>query len=401
MEVSYKLYQLLSFFVTKFSYKIIPVDNSRPNEVFLVGSIDRKYPLIRLTTNSIEQVTFEKERLDETISFIFNRLRIKDGRFLDIHIGRDEILDEEIYDSIAIDIDYYSGPDLNDYYPGIHKVIHEVSDATAEINSILFDLRMVNDNARAQRRAIKKSEGKKPIATYIIIAICVFMYALYMLLQRNYSDVNALVALGANYKTFTIGLYQLWRLITAGFLHSSFFHLLFNMLSLFSLGRVMETTMGTRKYLIVLFGSLIVSSMTSLAFNDNTITVGLSGGLYGLFAFYMITGFYGHTLNSAAAMQVIIINLFINFLGGVDIMGHVGGFIAGIVLYFAMNNKKAYIIYLCLLVALVWRLFFYDTTYSMYGGTDLSVIEIYEDLGLDGYADKLKEQIVEVWRKNS
>ncbi len=400
MEGTYKLYQLLSFFITKFSYKILRVEDQRNDELFLLRPTDRNYPFIRLTTNSIEQVTFEKNRLDQTISTAFAHFRIKEGRFLDIHITKDEILDVEAYDSIAIDVDYYSGPDLNDYFPGIHNVIHEVQDPAAEINRILADLREVDKDIRTQRRAIRQAKLAKPIATYVIIGICVLMYILYTYLQRTYDQVAVLVAIGANYKTFTVGLLQFWRVITAGFLHSSLFHLLFNMLSLYSLGRVMEAVMGTRKFLIVLFGSLIVSSLTSLAFNDNGVSVGLSGGLYGLFAFYLITAFYGGTLNSAAAMQVILINLMINFLGGVDIMGHVGGFIAGIVLYFALNDKRAYIIYLVLLVVLIWRVYLSDATYNIYGATDLGVVEIYEDLGFTDYADSLRDQIIEVWSKN-
>ena len=52
----YKLYQLLSFFVMKFSYKSAQVPNMKKEEMWLFNPTHRFYPIIRLTLNSIEQV---------------------------------------------------------------------------------------------------------------------------------------------------------------------------------------------------------------------------------------------------------------------------------------------------------------------------------------------------------
>ena len=60
---SYKLYQLIAFFVMKYSYKIINVQGQKADEIFLINPGHNYYPLIRLTIASIEQVTFEKDRL--------------------------------------------------------------------------------------------------------------------------------------------------------------------------------------------------------------------------------------------------------------------------------------------------------------------------------------------------
>ena len=109
MKENYKLYQLLSFFVMKFSYKTLQFPQMRENEIWLVNPNHEFYPLIRLTSNSIEQVIFEKERLDEMIEGLKKRLHIKKGRFLDIHVYRDEVLEKEAYDSCAIETNDHDG----------------------------------------------------------------------------------------------------------------------------------------------------------------------------------------------------------------------------------------------------------------------------------------------------
>ena len=77
---------------------------------------------------------------------------------------------------------------------------------------------------------------------------------------------------------------EYWRLVTAGFLHAGLFHLLFNMFALYRiLGPLLEPAIGQvlRADLLRvgaggLFGALIV--------DPNSLTVGASGGIFGLWA---------------------------------------------------------------------------------------------------------------------
>ena len=395
---SYKLYQLIAFFVMKYSYKIINVQGQKADEIFLINPSHNYYPLIRLTIASIEQVTFEKDRLHELVFVLFKSFKIRQGRFLDVHVRKDEILAHEEFDSIAIDTDYYAGPDLSDIYPGIKYVVHEVSDPDLAIKDIVDELANYSKVNKEQKRKLRFNDI--PIVTYVTMGICIVLFIIGLILQNGHNAVDVWIALGANYKTFTVGLMQFWRLITSGFLHSSIFHLLFNMISLFSLGTFLERKIGTKKFFIALYGSLIVSSLTSLAFSDNTVSLGISGGLYGLFAIYLVNGLYSRTLNNAGTFQVIFINLILNFMGGVDIYAHIGGFVAGIIFYYFLNNKSSIFIYLCILVVLIWRVYFTDNKYTIYGGTDMAVTDVYEDMGFGGYAESLRERLYVVWRDN-
>ena len=75
------------------------------------------------------------------------------------------------------------------------------------------------------------------------------------------------------------------RLVTSGFLHVSWMHLLFNMLSLFFFSGLVETGLGPWYFLLIYFGSLVGGSLVSLLLHrhhDDYSYVGASGAVWGI-----------------------------------------------------------------------------------------------------------------------
>ncbi len=75
------------------------------------------------------------------------------------------------------------------------------------------------------------------------------------------------------------------RLITSGFLHVSWIHLIFNMLSLYAFSIALEANLGELKFLIIYFASLIGGDLLSLYINRNHgdyTAVGASGAVCGI-----------------------------------------------------------------------------------------------------------------------
>ena len=392
MNNMYKLYQLMSFFVMKFSYKTLNIgDSSKKEELWLFNPSHQFYPIIRATLNSIEQVIFEKERVDNIVSNVFRNFHISNGRLLDIHITNEEITDNEVYDSISLNSNYYSGIEVNDIYPGIHNVVHEVNDPNAEISEIVHEINSYTKQARIQKKNLKV---KLPVVTTVSIVICVIMYLIEILMMQKYGSIDPLVVLGANYKTFTVGLYEFYRLLSSAFLHGNIFHLIMNMYALYNMGRFMETEMGSLKFAIILYMSVIFGSLTSLMFGSNSISIGISGGLYGLMGVFLVIAFKNNRLKEPSTMQVIMLNILINFMGGVDVFAHLGGLLSGVVLYYALFEKKPFIImYIAMLIVLTIKVYTVEEITPKYAGTDMKVVEIYRDLGMDKRADKLLEKL--------
>lgn len=393
----YKVYQLLSFFVLKFSYKTLNVPNGKKDEIWLINPNHEFYPLIRITLNSIEQVIFEKDRLDTIIETVFKRLHINKGRYLDIHISKEEILSDELYDSLSIEDHYYSGVALNDIYPGIQSAVHNVDDGNNEIREILYEINEYTKQAKVQKRNLKE---KLPIVTSVTIVICIVMFILTTILSRKFGQINTLIVLGANYKMFTVGLNQFFRIVTSAFLHGGFLHLLMNMTALYSLGTGLEKEIGSLKFAIILFGSVIASSLFSLTFGENTVSVGMSGGLYGLFGVYLMIAYKNNRLHDPAIVRTILINLMINFVPNVDFLAHIGGLVSGIVFYYVLSNRKEfYAIYLAFVIILGIKAYTVDKIDPKYGGTDFEVTNVYRQMGFDHYADSLEMKLNHVYQE--
>ena len=86
---------------------------------------------------------------------------------------------------------------------------------------------------------------------------------------------------------------EIWQLVTYMFLHSlqSFWHILFNMLTLWMFGSPVEETWGTRRFLQYYFlcgvGAGVCVVVANLAFGDPyQRVIGASGAIYGLLLAY-------------------------------------------------------------------------------------------------------------------
>lgn len=85
-----------------------------------------------------------------------------------------------------------------------------------------------------------------------------------------------------------------WQLLTYGFMHGGFAHLLFNMLALLMFGAPLEHTWGDRRFLIYYFVCVAGAALCQLAVGAWTMsqggeaypTVGASGGIFGLLLAY-------------------------------------------------------------------------------------------------------------------
>ena len=88
----------------------------------------------------------------------------------------------------------------------------------------------------------------------------------------------------------------------------------------------------------------------------------------------------------------------INFMGGIDFMAHIGGFVCGFILFYAFNQSKTFYAALALvLVMLSYKVFTIKEIEPKFGGTDFKIVEIYNDLGFEGHATKLNAKLNDVY----
>ena len=144
---------------------------------------------------------------------------------------------------------------------------------------------------------------------------------------------------------------QHYRVFTSSFLHGDLFHLLFNMMTLFYFGPVVERTLGMDGFLVVYFGAVLTSGIVSFYVNRNNdeysslgASDGVSGVLLAFCVFYPMENIYIFFLPvgiPAILFAVLFIAISAGLMGRegnrISHEGHLGGAIAGVVLTLLMR----------------------------------------------------------------
>ncbi|SFD33341.1 rhomboid family intramembrane serine protease [Clostridium uliginosum] len=190
-------------------------------------------------------------------------------------------------------------------------------------------------NNKKQFKADKFKKNK--LSTLILIVINIIIFIITAILSKNIFsiDINVLIKFGAKYNEF---IYQgeIWRLLTCAFLHGGIVHIAFNMYALYILGPQVEKIYGIKSYLTIYFIACITSSLLGLLINKYTISVGASGGIFGLLGAILVFGIRErHKIEKgyiSNLIGLIVFNLMIGLrVANIDNLGHIGGFIGGVI----------------------------------------------------------------------
>ena len=152
-------------------------------------------------------------------------------------------------------------------------------------------------------------------------------------------EERVLVA-GALIPVAVLQYHEWWRIVTGAFLHGGLLHIGVNMYSLWILGRFIESIAGPVRMLLIYAVSLVVSGLAVVYFSAPDVpTLGASGAIFGLFGALFAVGFKmgGPGMQLVRAnIGILVINLIISLSPGISWQAHVGGFIAGFLLTYAI-----------------------------------------------------------------
>ena len=130
-----------------------------------------------------------------------------------------------------------------------------------------------------------------------------------------------------------------WRLFTCMFLHGGFLHLAYNALALVFVGIFMEPILGRTKFIIYYIISGIAASVASIIWHEHTLSVGASGAIFGMIGLALFVDYFKTKSFVANKTMIYLFGGFalVNLIYGLivpntDNAGHIGGFLAGIVL---------------------------------------------------------------------
>ena len=180
---------------------------------------------------------------------------------------------------------------------------------------------------------------QRPTATYVIIAITAAVFVLQLFIPA----LEGIFAFNSAFVIPSIA-FEPWRLLTAVFLHSSFFHIGLNMLALWMIGRSLEPLLGHARFVALYLLSGLGGSVGVALIAPGIWVVGASGAVFGLLGALLVIGRHIGA-NITGILIVLGINLVIGFVPGYNIawQAHIGGLLVGalIGLVFARTRTRA------------------------------------------------------------
>ena len=148
-----------------------------------------------------------------------------------------------------------------------------------------------------------------------------------------------------------------YQFVTYMFVHGSFSHILFNMLSLYIFGSALEKRIGTKEFLLFYFVVGTLAGIASFVFyyiaGQNAVLLGASGAIYGvllLFAvFFPTSRIFVFGLIPIRAPFLIVIYFFIEIYsqlsgasGGVAHLTHLSGLLFGVIYCLVRMNLNPF-----------------------------------------------------------
>ena len=334
---------LVHYFITEKNYN--PVVVRGVNDEIWLENMKSDYKLVRIVSHYIhnnEQLNYDYFRTKQ----ISNKLKKKTLSFnmsvLNIYVDLGDNVnisnDDEHFMSVFIN----KMKDINNKY--LLEIFPDIVEKTGHKEKGMELLFKITDdinksNVKKNAKLDKLFSKKTPYITYIIMGICFIMF----LITGMGNDTGVLIEYGANLDVLVKN-GEYYRLLTSMFLHSGLLHLFFNMYALYIIGPQVESFFGKTKYLIIYLLSGISGSLLSVAFNVNTVSVGASGAIFDLFGAllyfgYNYRGYLGNVIKSQI-LPVVIINLIFGFIStGVDVAGHIGGLIGGIIVSSVLGSS--------------------------------------------------------------
>ena len=186
---------------------------------------------------------------------------------------------------------------------------------------------------------------KKANLAMVIINVAVFL----VLSAFGSTESSAFMAEhGACYTPLIVS-GEYWRLMTGMFLHFGLVHLLYNMVCLLALGNILETYMGSVRYLLIYMTGGIAGNLLSMAIELRSgifaVSAGASGAIFAVIgAVLALVIRRGGRLGSISLERMGLMAILMIAQGfmetGTNNVAHVGGFITGLLLGLLLDRRN-------------------------------------------------------------
>jgi membrane associated rhomboid family serine protease len=210
------------------------------------------------------------------------------------------------------------------------------------------DVTQAARTVRAPRTSVgARLLDSRPYVTGALVAINVVIYLITATAPHatlNSPGAAAITGKGLFFKwqltpEFVHSDHRYYELITAAFLHASLLHIASNMIALVFVGPALEQMLGRWRFASIYLISALGGSAAIYAFGNATgSTVGASGAIFGLFGACLVLA-RKLGLDLQWLVGIIVINFVLTFsITGISKLGHIGGFVTGILTGLAIGS---------------------------------------------------------------
>lgn len=344
-----------------YNYKCVHFDKEK-SEIWLSNQKKHHIVIFKFGEFTSQELGFTHERLKEHKEDIDAFLSF-DVRKYDVYVFNDK----------NIDVQHFT-----EHHP-IKIKFHHIESRKTFINKIkhpLLKRELTNKNTKSSTYYKQRTLNQNPVEhamyqfapiTYALIATNVIVWLIILLFLPHRTDLE-IINVGA-LSHFNVVHGEIYRLVSSIFLHLNFEHLLFNMLSLFIFGKIVESLVGRWQMLVIYLFSGIMGNLFSLAFLNDNISLGASGAIFGLLGAIVAMMLISKKFTQKMMLQIIIATLIMAvislFMNNVNIIAHLGGLFAGGLIvyigYFYKTFKKGFhiliIVTSVLIIGLLVRIF--------------------------------------------
>lgn len=299
---------LLNYFITEENYNPMII-HGITDEIWL-ENLNNDYKIIRIVSHHIhnkEQLAFDKFKLNRIVKEVKKKTLSFKVKVLSIYtdIEDDKILSEnDIFISKEKDI---NNPKLTGIFPNIVEKTERTE------NGIEYFIKVTeNINKKSEKRtktAEKIFSYKKPIITYIIMALYTLAFSFIFLLSSGIDLTNIITLI---------------------------IYLLFNVYAIYAIGKEIEMLYGKIKFIVIYIISGLCGMILSLAFTKTITILDPIGSIFGLLGALLYFGYYYRTYLGVtikkSVIPIIIINLIYGLISGISIASHIGGLVGGILI---------------------------------------------------------------------
>ncbi|MFF4563364.1 rhomboid family intramembrane serine protease [Streptomyces sp. NPDC001435] len=198
----------------------------------------------------------------------------------------------------------------------------------------------VKEGARSVRQARTAFGGRisaVPLVTYVLIGLNVLAYLAELVRPSVVDRFDMLGTVPVGYLPEGVAHGEWYRLLTGAFLHLpptqgtfGILHIVMNMVSLWNLGRVVETLLGRARFTALYLLSALGGSVLVLLIAPKTPTLGASGAIFGLgAAYYVMARRLDADMNAVNRLMTGLLLWLVVSAWVTSWQGHLGGLLAG------------------------------------------------------------------------